>query len=29
MAVYLDSRPGRNITGQALSIDGHTETLSR
>ncbi len=29
MAVYLDSPMGRKITGQALSIDGHTEALSR
>ena len=28
MAVYLASPAGRKISGQALSIDGHTETLS-
>lgn len=28
MALYLSSPAGRNISGQALSIDGHTETLS-
>jgi len=28
MAAYLASEAGRNISGQALSIDGHTETLS-
>ena len=28
MAVYLASHPGRNISGQAIAIDGHTETLA-
>ncbi|MGI9303672.1 MAG: SDR family oxidoreductase [Gammaproteobacteria bacterium] len=29
MAVYLASPGGRKISGQAIAIDGHTETLSR
>ena len=28
MAVYLSNPSGRTISGQALSIDGHTESLS-
>lgn len=28
MALYLSSPMGRKISGQAISIDGHTETLS-
>jgi NAD(P)-dependent dehydrogenase (short-subunit alcohol dehydrogenase family) len=28
MALYLASPEGRNISGQAISIDGHTQTLS-
>ena len=29
MVLYLASPAGRNISGQAIAIDGHTETLSR
>jgi len=29
MAAYLDSPMGRKISGQAIAVDGHTETLSR
>lgn len=29
MATYLDSPMGRKISGQAIAVDGHTETLSR
>ena len=28
MAVFLTSDLGKSISGQTLSIDGHTETLS-